>query len=314
MDDSIRVIDATSTPLADDRTAHFILAEADAVEPLVEALSERFEEHANFRIAVSEVITLVPEPEEKDVAQSGSRDQQRNKNAANRIAREELLEVLRPGTEVDRLYLATTSLSCLIAAMGLIQDSPAVVIGAMMIAPLLIPNMSLALGTTLGDLKMAAKSLRSNGCGIVLSLALSITLGFFLPFDPAVDEIAARTSVSYLDVALALAAGAAGAIAVSTGVSANLIGVMVAVALLPPVVAFGLLVGAGEFQLARGAGLMSGINVICVNLAAVCTFLLSGVRPNRWNDEALARRATWTALTFWFLMLLGAVLLLRLVE
>ncbi|WP_316967012.1 DUF389 domain-containing protein [Candidatus Methanocrinis natronophilus] len=129
----------------------------------------------------------------------------------------------------------------------------------------------------------------------------SYDLGSFLQVDPGGSEIASRTVVGLGDVALA--SGSAGALAFTTGVSATLIGVMVAVALLPPLVAFGLLMGSGNESLAWGAMLLFVANFIAINLSGVATFLAQGIRPQRWSQAKRAKRASIAAMVLWILML-----------
>lgn len=105
------------------------------------------------------------------------------------------------------------------------------------------------------------------------------------------------------DIAVALASGAAGALAFMTGVSATLIGVMVAVALLPPLVAFGLLLGGGYPGLAVGALSLFRMNLICVNLAGVPTFLVQGIRPTTWWEKDRASKAMRIAIGLWVTLL-----------
>ena len=95
-------------------------------------------------------------------------------------------------------------------------------------------------------------------------------------------ELASRSEVFLADVVLALVAGVAGALAFTTGIHTPLVGVMVAVALLPPLVAVGLLSGAGAWQPAFGAALLFWANLICINLAGVATFLAHGIQPRTW--------------------------------
>lgn len=90
------------------------------------------------------------------------------------------------------------------------------------------------------------------------------------------------------DIALALAAGSAGALAFTTGVPAVVVGVMVAVALLPPLVVTGLLAGSGHFDRAVSAFILVTANVTCLNLAAVGTFLMQKVRPRTWWEAERA--------------------------
>jgi len=92
-------------------------------------------------------------------------------------------------------------------------------------------------------------------------------------------ELLARTSVGLDGVLLALASGLAAALSLTTGLSSVLVGVMVAVALLPPTATAGIMLGAGNFELATGALLLLAVNVVCVNIAAKLVFLFRGVRP-----------------------------------
>jgi uncharacterized hydrophobic protein (TIGR00341 family) len=181
------------------------------------------------------------------------------------------------------------------------------------IAPLLGPNMALALATTLGDLPLLWRALKTSLAGIGTVMALSVALGVLLQVNPALPEVASRDAVALGDIAVALASGAAGALAFTTGVSATLIGVMVAVALLPPLVTFGLLLGSGQPALAIGALALFLMNLICVNLAGVTTFLVQGIRPAIWWEKDRAVKATRIAIVLWATLLaalIGLVLLL----
>ena len=128
--------------------------------------------------------------------------------------------------------------------------------------------------------------------------------------DPTVGEIAGRTEVGPGDVVLALASGAAGALAFTTGAPASLVGVMVAVALLPPLATVGLLLSSGNWSEASGAVVLLTTNVVCVNLAAVVTFLAQGIRPNTWWEAERARKSTHRAVLAWTLVLTVLVILI----
>jgi len=117
--------------------------------------------------------------------------------------------------------------------------------------------------------------------------------------DLEATEVQSRTWVGPGDLALALCAGCAGVLSLTRGASAALVGVMVAVSLLPPLVVGGLLLGSGHPRQALGALELFLCNVICVNLAGVVTFLWRGVRPLSWWEAGRARRATRTALGIW---------------
>ena len=174
--------------------------------------------------------------------------------------------------------------------------------------------MALALATTLGDLTLLRHALLTALAGIATAIVLSVILGVMLQVNPASPEIASRNAVGLGDIVVALASGSAGALAFTTGVSTTLIGVMVAVALLPPLVAFGLLLGGGYPALAMGALSLFLMNLICVNLAGVMTFLVQGIRPATWWEKGRAVKATRTAIVLWAALLaglIGMILLLR---
>ncbi len=132
--------------------------------------------------------------------------------------------------------MVTLTLSAIVAAIGLLRGNVAVIVGAMVIAPLLAPNVALALGTALGDIPLVLRSLKMNLVGVGIVFLLSMILGVIFPVDPAGAEILTRTQAGVADIVLALAAGSAGALAYTSGLPASLVGVMVAVALLPPLV------------------------------------------------------------------------------
>jgi len=227
-----------------------------------------------------------------------------NENATSRIDREELFQYAREAVGVTTAFLIMVLLSTVVAAGGMLRDSVAVVIGAMVIAPLIGPNIALSLGTTLGDTNLLRQAVLVNLAGVALALGMSVVLGAVVEIDPSISELAARTNVHMADVLLALAAGAAGAFAVTRGVPTALVGVMVAVALLPPLVAAGLFLGSGQYDLAGSAGLLTVTNVVCVNLAGVSTFLIQGVRPRHWSDFEKAKASTRVAIVLWIALLL----------
>ncbi|HNX40075.1 MAG TPA: TIGR00341 family protein, partial [Methanothrix sp.] len=146
-------------------------------------------------------------------------------------------------------------------------------------------------------------ALKTLFLGIGLAIILSIALGFLLPVDPALREISSRTSVGLMEIVLALASGAAGALSFTSAAPAVLIGVAVAVALMPPLVVSGLLLGAGEYTLALGAFFLFLANFISVNLAGVVTFLAQGIEPRTWWEARNAKKATILAIVGWIIML-----------
>lgn len=287
-----------------------VLVTAEGTEALTDDLAERFSGSPRFRMMLFAVEATLPAVDEgvADPEPDGPAEEK----GPLRISREELHHDLSGATRVSGVYLTTVALSTTVAAVGLLKSSPAVVIGAMVIAPLLGPNVALALASTLGDLTLARHALKANVAGVGTALVLAIAMGTVLPVDPSIPEIATRTVLGLGDVVLALAAGAAGTLAFTQGLSAAVIGVMVAVALLPPLVVAGLLLGSGQAEAAYGAFALVVVNVACVNLAGVATFLVQRVRPRTWWEAERATRATWIAVASWISALLVLLALLAL--
>ena len=219
------------------------------------------------------------------------------------LSREELYEDIAKGARVDGSFLLLVWLSTLVAAIGMIENNVAVVIGAMVIAPLLGPNLALALGTALGDLDLMWRAIKANLAGVGLALATAFAIGWLWPDLLTAPELRARAEVGLDGVALALASGAAAVLSLTTGVSMVLVGVMVAVALLPPTAAMGLFLGAGETHLAMGAALLTAVNVVSVNLAAKLVFLIKGVKPRTWLEKRKARQSLTLYIVLWLITL-----------
>lgn len=210
-------------------------------------------------------------------------------------------------TKLSKVYVAMVLLSSIVTAFGLLGNNVAVIIGAMVIAPLLGPNVALSLSTTLGDIALFRTALKANVAGILIALVISVFTGFIFAVNPDIQEIASRTKVGLDAIVIALASGSAGVLAFTTGVSTILIGVMVAVALLPPLVVFGLLLGSGHELPAISALLLFLVNIICINLAGVVTFLAQGIHPKTWWEAEKAKEATRIAIALW-IMLLSALI------
>jgi uncharacterized hydrophobic protein (TIGR00341 family) len=293
-----------------------ILLDAEQSEAVLDQLGERYASKDGTRLVVLPVEATLPraEPEPEPETATAPEQASSGEKPPGRIGREELYEDIKDAAQCSRVYLAMVVLSTIVAAIGLYYNSVAIIIGAMVIAPLLGPNMALALATTLGDLSLLRRALLTALAGIATTMVLAVIIGVLLDIDPASPEIASRNGVGLGDLAVALASGAAGALAFTTGVSTTLIGVMVAVALLPPLVAFGLLLGGGHAALAMGALSLFLMNLICVNLAGVTTFLVQGIRPATWWEKDRAVKASRIAIVLWAALLaglIGMILLLR---
>lgn len=292
-----------------------LVVDAYDAEGIMKEFQHRFSHLDHFRVVLFETSAIYPHPDDRqEELEKDSEETEDEEKSPARVAIEELEEQLRQGSQLDRNFLITVLLSAIVAAVGLIRSNTAVVIGAMVIAPLLGPNMSLALGTTLGKIDLIRKSAGTILTGLLVSFGFALAIGALVTVDPATPEIASRTTLAYADLALALAAGAAGALAFTTGVPAALVGVMVAVALMPPIVCSGILFGSGNVDLGGSALLLTLANIIAVNLAAVVTFSLKRVRPRNYWKANIAARMSTRAFAIWLTLLLTFAVVIWLLE
>lgn len=220
-----------------------------------------------------------------------------------RDRRQEIYAQMSQSISLDSTEISLVVLATAIAAIGLLQNSQVVIIGAMVIAPLLKPNMALAVATTFGDLSLAIRTIKVGLTEIAISLLLSILLGFLVPIDLSMNEIAIRTKVELSDVVLAFASGTAGAISLTVGEQKAVVGVMVSVALLPPLVVLGMLIGSGVWSSVIETAVLVSTNIVCLNLAAIATFWLRDVKPQAWWEKFQASKITGLATTFWLIIL-----------
>jgi uncharacterized hydrophobic protein (TIGR00341 family) len=273
---------------------------AESTDTLMEEIARKFSSIEGFRAVILPADATLPMLEEEEKEEPPA---EKERHSRLGVSKEELHTRISDGSKLTGMYITFVALSTVVAAFGLIRDNIAVIIGAMVIAPLLGPNVGLSLASALGDRKMGRSAFRTLLAGILTALVISMILGATLGKDTRTSQMLLRTDVHFYDIILALAAGAAGVLAFTSGVSATLIGVMVAVALLPPLVTLGILIGSGEFDLAANALLLLITNLICINLAGVTVFYIQGVRPREWWEVEKARRASRRALLAWSVLL-----------
>ena len=156
-----------------DRLMVHLVVETPRAEPLLDALEQRFTHLEDFRVLLLRVHATIPRPPEPEEDPSKPVEEPA-KPPPERVAREELYNDLLSGTKVTRVFVATVILSAIVAAVGLLRNNVAIIIGAMVIAPLLTPNMAMALATTLGDLALLRKALRTQVTGVSIALAFAV--------------------------------------------------------------------------------------------------------------------------------------------
>jgi len=190
----------------------------------------------------------------------------------------DLIEGLRRGSRLSVDYLTMAALAAVVASMGLLQDSPAVVIGSMLLAPLMTPMLGCGLALAQANPKLGNSALRSVAIGLACTLAISFVLGVLTPGAELTPQIYARGDPDVLDLIIAVASGAAAAYALARpNLVGSIAGVAIATALVPPLCSVGLSLAYGEFLNALGAAVLFATNFVAIVLSAVATFRLMGV-------------------------------------
>lgn len=199
----------------------------------------------------------------------------------------ELEQASSPGFD----YFLMIVLSCSIATFGLLTDSAAVIIGAMLVAPLMSPLLGLSLASVAGRERMFQNAVISLIEGIAFSVLLSLILGLIakiLPFTVLTvlpSEIMARTKPTPFDLGIAIAGGAAAAYALAQPrLSAALPGVAIATALMPPICTVGIGIAVGNSSVALGASLLFLTNLTAISFAGILVFAALGFRPVRGDN------------------------------
>jgi uncharacterized hydrophobic protein (TIGR00341 family) len=267
-----------------------ILVEKSKSQKILDQLQNLMAGKSNFRVLAYPLEIALPY-------------EKKQSNSPATLSREALLSQLKTQGKLDGHFMMLVFLSTIVAAIGLIENNVAVIIGAMVIAPLLGPNLALSLSTTLGQVRGAFNALQTLTIGIVFALGLSVILSLFYPDISLTPELLSRTHVGMDGLALALASGAAAALSITTGVSSVLVGVMVAVALLPPTVTLGICLGLGFYPEAKGAGILLIANIASVNLTAQLTMWLKGIKPREANKQRTALIVFIIGLLFWCLLI-----------
>ncbi len=192
----------------------------------------------------------------------------------------ELFVSLRENASPTRSFQVLTVLSVLLALAGLYANSAPVIIGAMILAPLMSPIISLAMGMARADFGLLKNSLTTLAVGVGWGLGWAVLVAALMPLSIETPEMSARMSPTLLDLFVAVISGIAGAYAFSREeIAKSLAGVAIAVALVPPLSVMGIGLGWGNWEMAMGAGLLFITNLVGIALAGSLTFLVLGFAP-----------------------------------
>ncbi|WP_276271223.1 DUF389 domain-containing protein [Haloarcula litorea] len=190
-------------------------------------------------------------------------------------------------------YYGMTLLSAVVATAGLLLDSPAVVVGSMVIAPQVGSALTASVGTALNDRTLLVEGYRDQILGLLTAVLGATLFGLvvrYAGFVPAqlrvgtVQQISQRISPGFLSMAVGICAGAAGAVGLATALPVSLVGVMIAAALIPAAAAVGVGIAWGLPAVALGAGILLLVNAASINLTGFIVLWALGFRPSDWPD------------------------------
>lgn len=204
----------------------------------------------------------------------------------DRNMRESIYNSLLQDAQSSGYFYVMIILSCAVATYGLLSNSTAVVIGAMLIAPLIAPILGGAIAMATNNTDLLKSCLKTEAAGATFAVALSAMLTMVLPHSPITSEVLARTSPTLLDLVIALASGAAGAYAICVKPqSATLPGVAIATALMPPLCSVGVGFAKHDYNVMTGALLLYLANMIAIHAASFTVFSLAGFSNDSYVDN-----------------------------
>lgn len=206
--------------------------------------------------------------------------------------KEEISQVVVEGSKVGPLYWSQIVLSALIATLGLLQNSVAVVIGAMLLAPLFIPLQAVAFAITEGKSALFWRSLGVLLLSSLMSVGIAMAVVWMVPLEVETSEILARVSPNIYDLFIAAFSAVIALLAlVYKRLSQSVAGVAMAAALMPPLGVIGIQIGFGNIDKAMGALLLFTTNIVAIVLVGVLMFVLYGFHPHKDKSYSVITQA-----------------------
>ena len=266
-----------------------------AVEPVLDMLREAGVDEDAYTVVLNAETVVSRRFEQLEERYATDDDNEK------RIAREEIHARAVDLAPNFMPFLVMTVVSALVATAGLLLNDAAVIVGSMVIAPLIGPAMATSVGTVVDDREMFRQGVKLQALGLVAAVvAATLFAGFarvtnIVP--PGTDvatiqQVSIRTAPGLLALVVALGAGVAGGVSLATGVSAALVGVMIAAALVPPLGVIGIGIAWGLPNPVLSATVIVLVNTLSINLSALIVLWYMGYRPDHWYEEDAARATT----------------------
>lgn len=207
---------------------------------------------------------------------------------------------------VSQRYYILTTMAVIIATFGMILDSPSIVIGAMLVAPLMSPILLTSISIITGRVRMLNRSLDASIKGILLSIMIATFISLFVPIYELPNEVLLRAHPGILDMFVALAAGAVGMFVMIKKDTVTLPGVAISVSLMPPLSAIGIGLATRNYAIASGATLLFITNLIAIIASGALVLFLFGFRPYAKTKEGIVKQGAYVSIIL--LIVLGFIL------
>lgn len=248
-----------------------------------------------------------PEKERFETLKEKLRYQQALRESSKQIDHKQVRLNIQVDALPSKTFFIMNALAAVIAAYGLLSDSTAVVIGAMLVAMMLGPIAGISLALIDSRWILFRTAFQTLTLGILMIYGIGFLIGIIHPNIAITNEIMARTHPNSLDLMIALAGGAAGAFAsVSTRLSVAVVGVAVATALVPPLVASGILLSRAEFSLSANAFLLTFTNIIAIQISSAMVLWIAGFR--RGSNEEVSNKYLEFAKRNWVSLIILLIL------
>ncbi len=268
----------------------------NAVEPVLEQLRDAGIERDAYTV-VLDAETVISQRFD-----SLREKYEKEESNGDRIAREELVASAQQLAPEMPVFVIMTVISAVVATAGLLLNDAAVIVGSMVIAPLVGPAMATSVGSVVDDRELFLRGARQQVAGGALAIVSAAIFAFLfrmtgiVPFGAQevfdIQQVRLRLAPDVLSLAVALGAGVAGALSISSGVSAALVGVMIAAALVPPIAVVGIGIAWGSPATVLGSFVLVLVNFISINFTALGVLSYMGYQPVQLFQRPAASRAT----------------------
>lgn len=258
-----------SSPTGDLLIINLLYGNTDIV---LDNLGEQFEFEANDdrSLIVFSPDTVIPV------------NKKRLKTSSFKATRKSLVTYARQNSRINDSFILLAIMAAVIASLGLILNNIPVIVGSMVIAPVFGPIVAIAIGIVLADFKLMMQGVLSEATVLLIAVIVGLLMGLIVPNVVINSALKTRMFPTVADLFVALAAGSAGAYSLISGIKSQLIGVVIAAALIPVMCTIGIGVSLANSMMVSGGLLLLGGNYLGLILATVGVFYFKGLKPQIW--------------------------------